>query len=161
MFVSQLLEMNKLGQRQSQTPFSSVCWVGSGSLDSTCPDMTCSNLTCPDLTCPDFTCPDLTCSGLTLPDFTLPDLTLPDLTSPDLKLPELTCPNLTCLNLTCPYLTCTYLILASFINRRTMMSEKVGVEEAQKLSSFVVQKSAAPKIVVEFRQGSIGTSRSS
>ena len=76
-------------------------------------------LTCSDLTCPDSTCPDLTLTDLTLPDFTLPDLTLLNLT-----LPELTCPNLTCPNLTCPYLTCPYLILASFINRLTMLSKR-------------------------------------
>ena len=39
--------------------------------------------------------------------------------------------------------------------------EEVNVKEALKSSIFVVQKAAAPKSGVEFRQGSIGTIRSS
>ena len=39
--------------------------------------------------------------------------------------------------------------------------EEVNVKEALKSSIFVVQKAAAPKIGVEFRQGSNGTIRSS
>ena len=38
---------------------------------------------------------------------------------------------------------------------------EVDVEEALKSSIFIVQKAAAPKSGVEFRQGSIGTIRSS
>ena len=38
---------------------------------------------------------------------------------------------------------------------------EVDVKEALKSSIFVVQKAAAPKSGVEFRQGSIGTIRSS
>ena len=38
---------------------------------------------------------------------------------------------------------------------------EVDVEEALKLSIFIVQKAAAPKSGVEFRQDSIGTIRSS
>ena len=38
---------------------------------------------------------------------------------------------------------------------------EVDVKEALKSSIFVVQKDAAPKTVVEFCQGSIGTIRSS
>ena len=70
---------NKLGQRQSQTPFSSAYWVGSANPDSTCPDMTCSdmicsNLTCLDITCPDLTWPDLACSNLACPDSVCPQI---------------------------------------------------------------------------------------
>ena len=39
--------------------------------------------------------------------------------------------------------------------------KELNVEEALKLSIFVVQKAAAPKTGVEFRQGSNGTIRSS
>ena len=39
--------------------------------------------------------------------------------------------------------------------------KEVDVKEALKSSIFVVQKAAAPKTGVEFRQGSIGTIRSS
>ena len=39
--------------------------------------------------------------------------------------------------------------------------EEVNTKEALKLSIFVVQKAAAPKNGVEFRQGSNGTIRSS
>ena len=39
--------------------------------------------------------------------------------------------------------------------------KEVNVKEALKSSIFVVQKAAAPKSVVEFRQGSNGTIRSS
>ena len=39
--------------------------------------------------------------------------------------------------------------------------EKVDVKGALKSSIFVAQKAAAPKIRVEFRQGSIGTIKSS
>ena len=39
--------------------------------------------------------------------------------------------------------------------------KEVNVKEALKSSIFVVQKAAAPKTGVEFRQGSIGTIRSS
>ena len=38
---------------------------------------------------------------------------------------------------------------------------EVDVKEALKSSIFIVQKAAAPKSGVEFRQGSIGSSRSS
>ena len=38
---------------------------------------------------------------------------------------------------------------------------EVDVKEALKSSIFIVQKAAAPKSGVEFRQGSIGTIRSS
>ena len=38
--------------------------------------------------------------------------------------------------------------------------KKLNVEEALKLSIFVLQKAAAPKNVVEFRHSSIGTIRS-
>ena len=38
---------------------------------------------------------------------------------------------------------------------------EVDVEEALKSSIFIVQKAAAPKSGAEFRQGSIGTIRSS
>ena len=67
----------------------------------------------------------LTCSDFSCLDLTLPDLTLPDLTLPELTCPFLTCPDLTCPNLTSPYLTCPYLILASFINRPTMLSKRL------------------------------------
>ena len=39
--------------------------------------------------------------------------------------------------------------------------KEVNAKEALKSSIFVVQKAAAPKTGVEFRQGSIGTIRSS
>ena len=39
--------------------------------------------------------------------------------------------------------------------------EEVDVKDALKSSIFIVQKAAAPKTGVEFRQGSIGTIRSS
>ena len=79
--ADQKLKENKLGQHQSQTPFSIAFWVqkdfqyknswvqknvssDQSWLDLTCPDLTCSDLTCPDLTCPDFTCPDFTSPNL-------------------------------------------------------------------------------------------------
>ena len=61
----------KLGQRQSQTPFSSAPV-------QTCPDLTCPYLTCSDSTCPDSNWPDSTCPDSTCPDSTCPDLTYPE-----------------------------------------------------------------------------------
>ena len=88
-----------MGQRQSQTPFSSAFWVqkdferkkivGSKKILVTKKFWTCPNLICPDLTCPDSTNPDLTCPDLTCPELTCPDLTCLDLTCPDLTYPDL------------------------------------------------------------------------
>ena len=63
--ISTITWKDKLGQHQSQTPFSSAVAVS----DIRCPywaclDLTWPDSTCPDLACPDLTCPDLTCSYL-------------------------------------------------------------------------------------------------
>ena len=48
-----------------------------------------------------------------------------------------------------------------FIEYGDVIVKEVNVKETLKSSIFVVQKAAAPKIGVEFRQGSIDTIRSS
>ena len=51
-------------------------------------------------------------------------------------------------------------IVSSRARQADNVVKKVGFKEALKSSIFVVQKAAASKIGVEFRQGSIGTIRS-
>ena len=50
------------------------------------------------------------------------------------------------------------LLFSEWVNH---VFKEVNAKEALKLSFFVIQKAAAPKNGVEFRQGSIGTIRSS
>ena len=120
-----------MGQRQSQTPFSSAFWVQKDFRSKkrvgskkvlipknffcpvinwpviTWPVLTCPVLTWPDLTCPDFTCPDLTCLDFICPELTLTwrVLTCPVLTWPVLTWPVLTWPVQTWPVLTSPVLT--------------------------------------------------------
>ena len=51
--------------------------------------------------------------------------------------------------------------MPSYAMKSMILSSKVDVKEVLKFSIFVVQKATAPKTGVEFRQGAIGTNRSS